>query len=57
MRQTIDLLILDFSKAFDTVPHRRLLHKIQHYGVEGLCYVIYVEQKHQGTQYRALGDT
>jgi hypothetical protein len=25
MRQTIDLLILDFSKAFDTVPHRRLL--------------------------------
>jgi hypothetical protein len=36
MRQTIDLLILDFSKAFDTVPRRRLLHKIQHYGVEGL---------------------
>ena len=36
MRQTINLLILDFSKAFDTVPHRRLLHKIQHYGVEGL---------------------
>jgi hypothetical protein len=28
MRQTINLLILDFSKAFDTVPHRRLLHKI-----------------------------
>jgi methylaspartate ammonia-lyase len=23
-------------KAFDTMPHRRLLHKIQHYGVEGL---------------------
>ena len=36
MRQTINLLILDFSKAFDTMPHRRLLHKIQHYGVEGL---------------------
>jgi methylaspartate ammonia-lyase len=36
MRQTIDLLILDFSKAFDAMPHRRLLHKIQHYGVEGL---------------------
>jgi hypothetical protein len=33
MRQTINLLILDFSKAFDTVPQRRLLHKIQHYGV------------------------
>ena len=34
-RQATGLLILDFSKAFDTVPHRRPLHKIQHYGVTG----------------------
>ena len=34
-RQTTNLLILDFSKAFDIVPHRRLLHKLQHYGVTG----------------------
>ena len=34
-RQATDLLILDFNKAFDTVPHCRLLHKIQHYGVTG----------------------
>ena len=33
--KTTDLLILDFRKAFDTVAHRRLLHKIQHYGVAG----------------------
>ena len=27
-----DLIIMDFAKAFDKVPHRRLLHKLDHYG-------------------------
>ena len=33
-RQT-DVVLLDFSKAFDKVSHKKLLHKIQHYGVDG----------------------
>ena len=34
-RNQTDLLILDFSKAFDTVDHKRLLLKIKYYGIRG----------------------
>ena len=34
-RQQVDVIIMDFQKAFDKVPHRRLLLKFRRYGIRG----------------------
>jgi len=34
-KKQVDVVILDFAKAYDTVPHRNLLNKLQFYGING----------------------
>ena len=34
-KDQLDLLFLDFKKAFDNVPHKRLLLKLSKYGISG----------------------
>ena len=37
-KHRVDIGVLDFSKAFDTVPHPHLLKKLQHLGIHGDLY-------------------
>ena len=35
---SVDLIFIDFRKAFDTVPHQHLLKKLHHIGIQGNVY-------------------
>jgi len=39
--KAVDVVYLDFSKAFDTVPHSVLLEKLSAHGLDGctLCWI------------------
>jgi hypothetical protein len=37
-KQPVDVIYIDFKKAFDSVPHKRLLQKIRTYGISGQLF-------------------
>ena len=52
----VDVIYLDLQKAFDKIPHRRLLTKLEGYGVHGqiLCWI--EDFLSNRTQYVSVGD-
>jgi hypothetical protein len=41
-KKWVDVILLDFAKAFDKVPHKRLVHKLEAYGFTG-CLLKWVK--------------
>ena len=47
-------ILLDFSKAFNTINHRILIKKLEHYGIRGTClecFKNYLKNRKQAVKY------
>lgn len=50
--QPIDILYLDYEKAFDKVPHKRLMYKLDHFvGIRGQI-LSFIEKTHSSRTFR-----
>ena len=47
-------IFIDFSKAFDTIDHNILLHKLWHYGIRGNAYSLLQDYLSKRSQYTAI---
>ena len=53
----VDCLYIDFSKAFDSVAHKRLLQKVWNVGIRGYIYRWLGSYLDRRTQYVRIGDS
>ena len=50
-------IFLDFSKAFDTINHKVLIKKLEHYGIQGIClkwFINYLMGRKQVVRYNSI---
>ena len=45
MRKQTDALLPEFSKVFDSVPHQRLLTKLDYHGIRGCRMLMWIAPK------------
>ena len=49
-------IFIDFSKAFDTIDHKVLLHKLWHYGIRGSAHSLLQDYLSKRTQYTNISN-
>ena len=50
-------IFIDLSKAFDTIDHKKLLIKLEHYGIRGNCHKLMASYLSCRTQYADFQQT